>query len=426
MPEAVPSYTGDRRTYEAAQLALARLSVAGGGSLADGFRETTRVAAETLGVERVGIWLFVDGGRAIRCHQLFERSKQKYSEGAVLCAADFPAYFAALAERRDVPAADARKSVLTSELADAYLGPLGIASMLDVPIYRGGEVVGVVCHEDSRPREWSESDRTFAVSVSDAIARQLEEVARRDAESQLREHEAHWSELEKMEALGRLAAGIAHDFRNLLTVVIGYADEIKRRSAEPRSIEAASEILATALRGSALIRELVQFGRDHKSDARVLDVADAVEAMAPVLRTAVGSNHPVEIRAERPIGRVLIDRSQLERVLLNLVLNARDAMPSGGTIEVGVREADVMAAGGESGTYVVVEVADTGVGMDREIQSRIFEPFFTTKPAGHGTGIGLAVVYRVVERCGGFLHVESEPGQGTRIRVYLPRVAAQH
>jgi signal transduction histidine kinase len=421
----VPRYTADRRAHEAAQLALARLNVAGGTSLADAFRETTRVAAETLGVERVGIWLFVDGGRAIRCHQLYERSKRKFSEGAVLCAADFPAYFAALQERRDVPAVDARKSVLTSELADSYLGPLGIASMLDAPVYRGGEVVGVVCHEDTAPREWRDEDRAFAVSVSEAVSRQLEEVARRDAETLLRDHEAHWSEVEKMEALGRLAAGMAHDFRNLLTVVVGYADEIRRRSGEPRSVEAANEILATAARGSALIRELLQFGRDQKSDARVLDVAAAIEAMESVLRTAVGSGHPVEIRGERPVGRVLIDRAQLERVVLNLVLNARDAMPSGGTIEVAVREAELLASGGESGTYVVIEVADTGVGMDRETQSRIFEPFFTTKAAGQGTGIGLAVVYRVVERCGGFLHVESELGRGTRIRVYLPRVAAQ-
>jgi signal transduction histidine kinase len=414
----------DRRTHEAAQLRLARLHVAGGASLADAFRETTRVAAETLGVERVGIWLFVDARRAIRCHQLYERSKGKYSEGAVLCAADFPAYFAALEERRDVPAADARTSALTSELDDAYLRPLGIASMLDAPIYRGGEVVGVVCHEDVKPRAWSDADRSFAVSVSEAVGRQLEETARLDAENRLAEHEAHWSELEKMEALGRLAAGVAHDFRNMLTVVVGYADEIRRRASESRIVEAAGEILAVAQRGSALVRELVQFGRDHKSDARVLDVAEAVESMASVLKTAAGAAHPIEIRAERPIGRVLADRAQLERVVLNLALNARDAMPGGGTIRVGVREADVVVGGADSGTYVVIEVADTGIGMDRETQSRIFEPFFTTKPSGEGTGIGLAVVYRVVERCGGFLHVESEPGRGTSIRVYLPRVAA--
>jgi signal transduction histidine kinase len=410
------------RAHEAAQLRLARLRVPGGVSLAEALRDTTRVAAETLGVERAGVWLFVDDRRAIRCHRVYERSAGRWCEGAVLRAADFPRYFAALEERREIPAGDARTSTLTSELEEAYLAPLGIRAMLDAPVYLDGAVVGVVCHEDTKLRSWSEADRSFAVSVADAVARQMAEVARHEAEARLAEHEAYWVEMEKMEALGRLAAGVAHDFRNLLTVVIGNADEIRRRSSDPRLAEAAGDILDSAHRGTALVRELLQFGREHRGDARVLDLCDAVEAMRGVLRTAVGSSHPIEIRCERPVGRVLVDRGQLERVVLNLVLNARDAMPSGGTIDVGVREAEVVAAGGESGAYVVLEVGDDGVGMDRETQSRIFEPFFTTKPAGQGTGIGLAVVYRVVERSGGFLHVDSEPGHGTRIRIYLPRV----
>jgi len=320
-----------------------------------------------------------------------------------------------------VPAGDARKSVLTSELEDAYLTPLGIASLLDVPIYRGGEVVGVVCHEHTSPREWSDSERAFAVSVAETVARQMEEAARIEAETRLRASELHFVELEKMQALGRLAAGVAHDFNNLLTVVVGCADEIKRRAQEPRVVDAAAEILATASRGTALVKELLAFGRDERSQARVLDLGEAVESMRLMLRTAAGTTHPVTIDREEPIGRVLMDRTQLERVVLNLVMNARDAMPNGGSIAIRVRETDVLAADGDSGSYVVLEIEDDGVGMDRETQSRIFEPFFTTKPPGQGTGIGLAVVYRVVERSGGFVHVDSEPGEGTRIRVYLPR-----
>ncbi|MCU0670607.1 MAG: ATP-binding protein, partial [Myxococcota bacterium] len=183
-------------------------------------------------------------------------------------------------------------------------------------------------------------------------------------------------------------------------------------------------ILATASRGTALVKELLAFGRDERSQVRVLDLAHSIESMRLMLRTAAGSTHPVTIECEEPLGRVLMDRTQLERVVLNLVMNARDAMPKGGPIAVRVRETEVVANDGDSGAYVVLEVEDDGVGMDRETQSRIFEPFFTTKPPGQGTGIGLAVVYRVVERSGGFLHVDSEPGEGTRIRVYLPRVGA--
>jgi signal transduction histidine kinase len=412
------------RAHETAQLQLARLRVAGGASLADALRETTRVAANELRVDRVGVWLFVEDRRAIRCHQLFERRWGRHSEGAVLRAADFPTYFAAIEERRDLPAADARKHALTAELADAYLEPLGIVAMLDAPIYRGGAVVGVVCHEHASPREWSAEERAFAVSVAETVARQMEEAARIEAETRLRASELHFVELEKMQALGRLAAGVAHDFRNLLTVVVGCADEIKRRSQDPRLVDAAAEILATASRGTALVKELLAFGRDERSQVRVLDLAHSIESMRLMLRTAAGSTHPVTIECEEPLGRVLMDRTQLERVVLNLVMNARDAMPKGGPIAVRVRETEVVANDGDSGAYVVLEVEDDGVGMDRETQSRIFEPFFTTKPPGQGTGIGLAVVYRVVERSGGFLHVDSEPGEGTRIRVYLPRVGA--
>jgi signal transduction histidine kinase len=412
------------RAHEAAQLHLARLRVAGGASLADALRETTRVAANELKVDRVGVWLFVDGNCAIRCHQLYERKSGRHSEGAVLRAADFPTYFAAIEHRRDLAAADARTSALTSELEEAYLQPLGIVAMLDAPIYRSGQVVGVVCHEHASPREWSAEERAFAVSVAETVARQMEESARIEAEARLRASELHFVELEKMQALGRLAAGVAHDFSNLLTVVVGCAHEIKRLSQDPRLVDAAAQILATARRGTALVKELLAFGRDERSQARVLDVAEALASMRFMLRTAAGSTHPVEIECEAPVGRVLMDRTQLERVVLNLVMNARDAMPSGGSITIRVRETDVHASDGDSGAYVVLEIEDDGVGMDRETQSRIFEPFFTTKPVGQGTGIGLAVVYRVVERSGGFVHVDSEPGAGTRIRVYLPSVGS--
>ena len=227
-----------------------------------------------------------------------------------------------------------------------------------------------------------------------------------------------------MEALGRLAAGVAHDFRNLLTVVIGCADEISRTSTTPRISDAANEILGVAQRGAALIKDLLAFGREQSHATRVLDVGEVVDSMASVLRTAVSSSHPIDVRCQRPIGRVLVDRSQLERVLLNLVLNARDAMPRGGRIGIDVREEQIANGRNKPGIYVRLEVSDTGTGIDAATRDRLFEPFFTTKPAGKGTGIGLAVVYRAVERCGGFLQVDSELGRGTRMRVFLPRVAA--
>lgn len=413
----------NRRAFESAQLRLARLRAAGGAGLGRSLRETCEVAARTLQVERVGVWLFVDGRRAIRCYELFERRGGHHSEGAMLRAADFPTYFRGLEELRTIAAPDALRDALTHELGSAYLEPLGIRAMLDVPIYREGQVVGVVCHESASPRTWTNADRDFATTVADSIARQLEEAARKDADDALADaHAAQRAQSQKMEALRRLAAGVAHDFKNILQVVLGCAAEIGRDpGASPASANAVRQIEEAATRGAALARELLSFGRDEGCATKVVDVAELVERFAPMLRKAIGPSHRLTIERVPPTGRVLIDAAQLERVILNLVLNARDAMPAGGTVEIGISELEIEDG---SGSYVVIEVSDAGVGMDEATRSRLFEPFFTTKREG-GTGIGMAVVDTIVERAGGFLHVESEPGAGTRIRVVLPRVASE-
>jgi signal transduction histidine kinase len=285
-------------------------------------------------------------------------------------------------------------------------------------------VAGVVCHEDTAPRSWTADERAFATSVADMVSLQLEAAARGDAEARIEAFGVHLSEVNKMEAIGRLAAGAAHDFRNVLAVVLGCADMIARSAeATPAVRQSAGEILAAARRGTALTNELLSFGRDRPHAACVVNVADAVEAFAPMLRRALGRVHPLELRREAVASSVLVDPAQLERVVMNLALNARDAMPEGGPVVLTVGEARV-EEGEVHGTYVVVEVSDTGAGMDEATQARIFEPFFTTKPEGKGSGVGLAVVYAIVDRCGGFIHVESTPGRGTRVRVYLPRVAA--
>jgi signal transduction histidine kinase len=425
MVESDPNGAGGLREHEAARLRLARLHLGDGVTLEGALRSATEIAAEMLDVARVGIWLFDDDHRALRCESLFERGTKTHSSGAMLRAADFPDYCRALEERRDIPAGAARSNGLTHELGASYLEPLGIVALLDAPIFRAGEVVGVVCHEHTTLRQWSDEERDLAAAVADLIARLLDEDALIDAEARLQAQDSYLTEARKMEALGRLAAGVAHDFRNLLSVVVGYADDIRRVSTTPRITNASTEILETAERGAVLVKDLLAFGREEPCAPRVLDVAEVVESMANVLRTAVSSTHPIELRCQRPIGRVLVDRSSLERVLLNLVLNARDAMPRGGSIGIEVRELQIANGAGKSGVFVLLEVIDTGTGMTAATRERLFEPFFTTKPGGKGSGIGLAVVYRVVERCGGFLQVDSELGRGTRMRVFLPRVAAE-
>jgi len=420
----VASVEATRRAFEQARLQVARMRVEGGHGVRQVLQEQMEIAARTLGVERVGVWLLVNEGEALRCFELYETWNGQHSEGVLLQAADFPSYFRALHERASLPAGDARENPITAELRAAYLEPLGILSLLDAPIFRNGRVIGVVCHEETGTRrEWTAEERDFASAMADGVALRIESAAREEAETRLLAHQAHLAELSKMEALGRLAAGVAHDFNNMLSVVLAHAARMAELpEATPRIAESAREIEEAARRSAALAQELLAFGRERALEPRVLDVARAVEAFAGLLRTAVGKAHELQISRSGPSGRVLIDRSQLERLLLNLCVNARDAMPEGGCITIDVSEARV-GEEDRAGAYVLLQVTDQGVGMDEEVRAHAFEPFYTTKPDGKGTGLGLPIVYKIVERCGGFIHVESAPSRGTTFRVYLPRVA---
>ncbi len=235
---------------------------------------------------------------------------------------------------------------------------------------------------------------------------------------------------QKMEALGRLAAGIAHDFNNLLTAITGYSELVLHRLApqDPARSEV-EEILAATNRAAELIRQLLAFGRPQDASPRILALDEVITTTERMLRRVIGENIELVVSSGRDIGRVRADRSQIEQVLLNLAVNARDAMPNGGTLRIGLENVvkdlpphDVLHVSAPK-HYVCLSVADTGHGMDRETAARIFEPFFTTKEAGRGTGLGLAIVYGIVEGAGGMIEVETEMGRGTTFLVYLPQTA---
>jgi nitrogen fixation negative regulator NifL len=250
-------------------------------------------------------------------------------------------------------------------------------------------------------------------------ARDLSE--RQELESQLRQSQ-------KMEAVGRLAGGVAHDFNNLLTAILGYTELLLQDVGpdDPKTAEL-NEILAAAQRAAALTRQLLTFSRRQVEQIEVVDVAAAVRGMEQMLRRVIGEDVAFTCVVPVDLGRVRADRSQIEQVLLNLVVNARDAMPRGGTLRVeaaNVTRAGASRGAGDAshgGSWVVLTIADDGVGMSDETLRHIFEPFFTTKPKGKGTGLGLATVYSIVHQAGGFTEVASEPGEGTTFRVFLPR-----
>jgi PAS domain S-box-containing protein len=233
----------------------------------------------------------------------------------------------------------------------------------------------------------------------------------------------------KMEAVGRLSGGIAHDFNNLLGVMIGYSQLLKRKvRSEPNLLEYAEEIEKAGQRAASLTRQLLAFSRQQILTPTVLDLNTLVADMEKMLPRLIGEDIAVRIELGAGLGAVRADRGQLEQVIMNLAVNARDAMPAGGTllIQTANRDLDELYArdhpGAKLGRYIMLSVQDSGVGMDRETITHIFEPFFTTKELGKGTGLGLATVYGIVKQSGGYIGVDSNPGQGACFQVFLPRV----
>ncbi len=252
---------------------------------------------------------------------------------------------------------------------------------------------------------------------------------RHQAELALRESEDRLRQSQKMEAVGQLAGGVAHDFNNLLMVITGYSDQLLARlpAADPlrRKVE---QIRKAGDRAASLTRQLLAFSRKQVIEPKVLDLNAVVAGIEKMLRRLIGEDIDIVTLPGRELGRVRADPGQVEQLIMNLVVNSRDAMPLGGRLSLETANVDVAASaasghgGVDPGRYVVLTIADTGSGMDRETLSRAFEPFFTTKEPGKGTGLGLATVYGIVQQSGGHIRVESEVGRGTTFRIYLPRV----
>jgi two-component system cell cycle sensor histidine kinase/response regulator CckA len=239
---------------------------------------------------------------------------------------------------------------------------------------------------------------------------------------------------QKMEAVGRLAGGIAHDFNNLLTAIRGNAELMSHRvKKDPAMAAEVDEILHAADRAASLTRQLLAFSRKQVLQPVALDMNEIVSGVARMARRLIGTDVQLRLDLANTISQVLADPAQVEQVLLNLIVNARDAMPSGGTIivhtanvKLGADRPEIVQSGINPGPFVLLDVTDDGIGMDQATQARIFEPFFTTKETGRGTGLGLSTVYGIIRQTGGAITVTSERGKGASFRVYLPAVGDSH
>jgi signal transduction histidine kinase/ActR/RegA family two-component response regulator len=319
-------------------------------------------------------------------------------------------------------------------LRDANQAPLDAG---DLPLARAlrGEVVtdqelyleptlvprGRWVNASARPLRDEHGNLLGAISVFRDISLQ------KQAELELKASEAQLRQSQKMDAVGQLAGGIAHDFNNLLTAICGYGsfahELLPPHHAARKDIE---EVLKAAERAATLTHQLLAFSRKQVLAPRLLDLNAALRASEQMLRRLIGENIDLSVRCGANLGRVVADSGQIDQVILNLALNARDAMPRGGrlTIQTSNVQVQAPAAHGQgnapAGSYTKLTVSDTGVGMSEAVQARIFEPFFTTKAPGKGTGLGLSTVYGIVQQSGGHITVSSREGVGTTFDVYLP------
>ena len=419
-----PGGSGSEHAYRETTLRLAQARVTSDRQLRDVLKDVTEASATALRVSRVSVWFFLDERRSIRCHYLHEPDRGDDYAGTILHASDFPVYFSVLESSRVIRFVYREGDPMSEELHQSYLAPLGITAMLDAPIYQGGEVVGIVCHEYiGSPRQWTDPECEFAASVGDIVARLYAESARLRAESQLHLDETQLSEVQQFAEVGRLAAGVAHDFNNVLTAVFAYVDLVKAEARDEKLHRLASDLAVILDRGRDLTQTLMTLGRTNGQRPRVVSPADVLMSSLALLRGAAGHRVQVEVRATGSISRILIDPLQLERAVVNLVVNARDAMPRGGVVTIAVREETIGQTADRQSTFVVIDVIDTGEGMDGATRERMFDTFFTTKGT-RGKGLGLAIVNQVVTMAGGFIQVDSTAGQGTSVRLYLPSIAA--
>ena len=421
-------------------------------ALGDGLRQlvepadmsylAAKILGETIDVSRAGYGIIDPVAETIRIDRDWNQPGTRSLAG-VLHFRDYGSYIENLKRGETVAIADARTDPRTAETA-AALEAIHARAVLNMPLIDHENFVALLYLNHRDVHEWTDDELAFVRDVADrtqaAIERRVAEAAlARLAESleqqvaeRTREFEAAQEQLrqaQKMEAVGQLTGGIAHDFNNLLTGISGSMELIARRIAQGRTEEVGKylEMAQTGVtRAAALTHRLLAFSRRQTLDPKPSDIGQLVRNTFEFLSRTVGPSIEIKIGGDTEVWTTLLDSNQFENALLNASINARDAMPDGGTIRIETRnrtlgEREARELGLNAGDFVVTTISDTGSGMSPETIERAFDPFYTTKPLGEGTGLGLSMIYGFVRQSGGQVRIQSTPGKGTTLALYFPR-----
>ena len=390
----------------------------------------TTATAHCIAADRAGIWTFNSDKSALTCIELYEKNENVHSNGHTLLVEGCPNYISALMGNQPIAANDANQDARTSELREIYLEAFGIASQLHSPIRIDGELRGVVCLERvGSPRQWMDADLSFANSVSDLVSRTIVEHEMRVEDKQRHALENRFAQAQKMESLGILAGGIAHDFNNLLQGILGNADLARRvvpqDSSAQKNLKSVSDI---AQRASELCDGLLAYSGQGEILFGNVDLAETVREMAKLMEVALTKSCALHFDFGASLPLIYADKTQIRQVILNLITNASEAVgKSSGSVYIRARarhcesielKTPLEETPLPAGRYLVLEIEDTGCGMDPNVLQRMFEPFFTTKFTGRG--LGLAATLGIMRAHKSALDIQSSPGEGTRVRLSFP------
>ena len=389
------------------------------------FREAVERVAETLAdaleVEQVTIWELRSDAPALRCIDLHRRASGEHRRCDDLPIG--PRYFTSLRQSLTISAHDAQNDPRTSEFIDDYLAPAGIRSLLDAPIRGGSEVIGVICHEHVGDdlRWWSVFDRGVASYAASVLSRAFEVRERRRVHDRMHQ-------IDRLRAIGEVAAGIAHDLNNQLGIVLGNLEVAKRAVSDPPSTPSELAVVRaeeSAHQVSALIKDLLDIGRGSRVTPETIDLRGWLDGFAPTLRTILPEDIDLEVALPAMSIAARLDRHAGRRILLNLVKNAKEAITRRGTITISTHFEETTEPCAElaPGSYVVVSVRDDGCGMDEETHRRLFEPFHSTKRHRGGTGLGLATSFGLAVQLGGTIGCTTELGVGSCFEWWIERAA---